>query len=63
MPPPRSIPCPLCGRGFFKASLPFHLKSCEQKTANLMVPCPYCQAEHRQVRLSRKGLSMRDLNG
>ena len=48
MPPPRAIPCPLCGEGFFKASLPFHLKSCEQKQANLVVPCPYCQFETRK---------------
>jgi len=48
MPPPRAIPCPLCGEGFFKASLPFHLKSCEQKQVNLVVPCPYCQFETRK---------------
>jgi len=48
MPPPRAIPCPMCGEGFFKASLPFHLKSCEQKQANLIVPCPYCQFETRK---------------
>lgn len=43
MPPPRAIPCPLCGQGFFKASLPIHLKSCEIKTSNLLGSpvCPH----------------------
>lgn len=42
---PRSVSCPLCGGRFFKASLPIHLKTCEQKAEHVILACEYCGKE------------------
>lgn len=42
MPPPRSIPCEICGKGFFKSSYPIHLKQCQLKKATSYSKCKKC---------------------
>lgn len=42
MPPPRSIPCEICGKGFFKLSYPIHLKQCKVKQATSFFTCKNC---------------------
>ncbi|KAK2948875.1 hypothetical protein BLNAU_16218 [Blattamonas nauphoetae] len=48
MPPPRAIPCPICGKMFFKTSLPIHQKQCEDKNKFLEIPCRYCDQDVRR---------------
>jgi len=48
MPPPRDVGCPLCGKRFFKHSLPIHLPQCEKKRQTIEVPCPNCDKLVRQ---------------
>ncbi|KAH7816784.1 uncharacterized protein MONOS_1557 [Monocercomonoides exilis] len=46
--PPKAIPCPCCGKMFFKASLPFHLKDCQIQSQYIEIPCQYCDTEVRK---------------
>ena len=39
---PRDVGCPLCGKRFFRHSLPIHLPQCEKKRSALEMPCPNC---------------------
>lgn len=39
---PRGIPCPICWRLFFKASLPFHFKACAVRNPFSDPQCPRC---------------------
>ena len=48
---PRGIVCRLCGKQFFKHSLPIHMPQCERKFAAVEVPCPFCDEEFRQDEL------------
>lgn len=42
MPAPRDVGCPLCGKRFFRHSLPIHLPQCQKKRSSLEIPCPNC---------------------
>ncbi|KAJ1462949.1 hypothetical protein M885DRAFT_504418 [Pelagophyceae sp. CCMP2097] len=41
---PRDVGCPMCGKRFFKHSLPIHLPQCEKKRDAQELPCPHCDA-------------------
>lgn len=45
----RAVPCKYCGKMFFPASLPFHMKVCESKQVLIEYPCPYCDAPFRYL--------------
>jgi len=42
MPPPKAVLCPICGKKYFKASLPIHLKACKKKYDSTHSECKNC---------------------
>lgn len=47
----RAVACPICHEKFFPKSLPFHVKQCEKRRRQTIVPCPYCGKEVSQLDL------------
>jgi hypothetical protein len=41
--PPRSLPCPSCGKLYFSSSLPIHQRTCQDKQTRTCHECPYCR--------------------
>ena len=51
---PRGIPCPTCGKLFFKASLPIHQKQCAVRMGAQLEPCPSRWAARGRTRRREK---------